>query len=433
MNEFMWRNGPNTIGRYYPNDSIPSGSEVILSGTEICVVFEDGKVAGSATAKREEINPKMGLLKRIIGTRSPNRSFLFADIGPHNLFLKIEASTSDSDSANGFVVCKVTTNAELAPRMIKMATKGNSLFTAGTLANEVESEANHLIKGELAIVNSSNLKDSIVHDRLCSVIKSGLRTTLNGSGFEIERCWITWNQNEYDELNSMKHKLERLSERNEILTKKQYEEFETSYNLKMQQLELEAKLQIAGEAAEVRAKAELELAAIRGQAEINSIKWDFEKQLRQDIDENRRLTELNQAQHEIEIAKANLERNRLDMVIEEEKKDKEVDRAMNLFEQVQAKKKERMKILHTRALLRAALNGSLNHVESRTENSFGLKIPSKCEGVPDEVLDPRSTWKNKKSYDNQANNLVSRFHDNFAQFESHVSNEVKEAAPRFTA
>ena len=120
----------------------------------------------------------------------------------------------------------------------------------------------------------------------------------------------------------MKHKLERLSERNEILTKKQYEEFETSYNLKMQQLELEAKLQIAGEAAEVRAKAELELAAIRGQAEINSIKWDFEKQLRQDIDENRRLTELNQAQHEIEIAKANLERNRLDMVIEEEKKDK---------------------------------------------------------------------------------------------------------------
>lgn len=346
MNEFMWRNGPNTIGRYYPNDSIPSGSEVILSGTEICVVFEDGKVAGSATAKREEINPKMGLLKRIIGARSPNRSFLFADIGPHNLFLKIEASTSDSDSANGFVVCKVTTNTELAPRMIKMATKGNSLFTAGTLANEVESEANHLIKGELAIINSSNLKDSIVHDRLCSVIKSGLRTTLNGSGFEIERCWITWNQNEYDELNSMKHKLERLSERNEILTKKQYEEFETSYNLKMQQLELEAKLQIAGDTAEVRAKAELELAAIRGQAEINSIKWDFEKHLRQDIDENRRLTELNQAQHEIEIAKANLERNRLDMVIEEEKKDKEIDRAMDLFEQVQAKKKERMKILH---------------------------------------------------------------------------------------
>jgi hypothetical protein len=230
--------------------------------------------------------------------------------------------------------------------MIKLATKGNSLFTAGTLANEVESEANHLIKGELAVINSSNLKDSIVHDRLCSVIKSGLRTTLNGSGFEIERGGITWNQNEYDELNSMKHKLERLSERNEILTKKQYEEFETSYNLKMQQLELEAKLQIAGDTAEVRAKAELELAAIRGQAEINSIKWDFEKHLRQDIDENRRLTELNQAQHEIEIAKANLERNRFDMVIEEEKKDKEIDRAMDLFEQVQAKKKERMKILH---------------------------------------------------------------------------------------
>ena len=92
-----------------------------------------------------------------------------------------------------------------------------------------------------------------------------------------------------------------------------------------------------------------------------------------------------------------------------------------------------MQILHTRALLRAALNGSLNRVDSRKEPSFGLNIPSECEGVPTEVLDPRSTWKNKQSYDNQANSLVNRFHDNFTQFEPHVTNEVREAAPRFTS
>ncbi len=94
---------------------------------------------------------------------------------------------------------------------------------------------------------------------------------------------------------------------------------------------------------------------------------------------------------------------------------------------------KRMQILHTRALLRAALNGSLNRVDSRKEPSFGLNIPSECEGVPTEVLDPRSTWKNKQSYDNQANSLVNRFHDNFTQFEPHVTNEVREAAPRFTS
>ncbi len=90
---------------------------------------------------------------------------------------------------------------------------------------------------------------------------------------------------------------------------------------------------------------------------------------------------------------------------------------------------ERMKISHTRALLRAALDGSLNKVAMRRDACFGLEVPESCLGVPDEVLNPRDTWGDKGAYDSQASDLVGRFHNNFTQFESHVSEAVKAAAP----
>ena len=90
---------------------------------------------------------------------------------------------------------------------------------------------------------------------------------------------------------------------------------------------------------------------------------------------------------------------------------------------------ERMKISHTRALLRAALDGSLNKVAMIRDPSFGLDVPESCPGVPNEVLNPRGTWNDKGAYDHQASDLVGRFHNNFTQFESHVGAEVKAAAP----
>ena len=56
---------------------------------------------------------------------------------------------------------------------------------------------------------------------------------------------------------------------------------------------------------------------------------------------------------------------------------------------------KRMKIGYTRALLRAALTGELNNAEFTTESFFGLSIPTSCEGVPSEILNPRNTWADK--------------------------------------
>ena len=81
------------------------------------------------------------------------------------------------------------------------------------------------------------------------------------------------------------------------------------------------------------------------------------------------------------------------------------------------------------ALLNAALDGSLNDAEFRTDPNFGFDVPVSVPGVDDAILDPRETWDDKAAYDDQAAKLVKLFIDNFAPFESHVDQGVKEAAP----
>ena len=74
---------------------------------------------------------------------------------------------------------------------------------------------------------------------------------------------------------------------------------------------------------------------------------------------------------------------------------------------------KRMPIAHTRALLRAALDGRLAGA-GRKEPNFGLLVPEGCPEVPAEVLDPRSTWSDKRAYDETARELTQRFEANFA-------------------
>jgi phosphoenolpyruvate carboxykinase (ATP) len=94
---------------------------------------------------------------------------------------------------------------------------------------------------------------------------------------------------------------------------------------------------------------------------------------------------------------------------------------------------KRMSIKHTRALLSRALDGSLQNMEFRKEPFFGLSIPAHVPGIPDEVLDPRQAWADKAAYDRTAQQLIKRFEDNFASFESAVGDDVRAAAVRAAA
>jgi phosphoenolpyruvate carboxykinase (ATP) len=90
----------------------------------------------------------------------------------------------------------------------------------------------------------------------------------------------------------------------------------------------------------------------------------------------------------------------------------------------------RMPIKVTRALLNAALDGSLKSAEFRTDPNFGFAVPVAVPGVDSKLLDPRDTWADKADYDARAKALVSMFIANFAAFEAHVDQGVLDSAPK---
>jgi phosphoenolpyruvate carboxykinase (ATP) len=91
---------------------------------------------------------------------------------------------------------------------------------------------------------------------------------------------------------------------------------------------------------------------------------------------------------------------------------------------------KRMPIKATRALLNAALDGSLNNATFRKDPNFGFEVPVEVAGVDRAILDPRGTWADGEEYDRTAAKLVDLFCDNFAQFEAHVDDGVRQCGPR---
>ena len=90
----------------------------------------------------------------------------------------------------------------------------------------------------------------------------------------------------------------------------------------------------------------------------------------------------------------------------------------------------RMPLNVTRALLTAALDGSLKDADFRAERFFGLEVPNEVPGVPAELLRPRRTWSDKSAYDVAANKLRGMFQANFRTYENDVDDEVRAAGPQ---
>jgi len=91
---------------------------------------------------------------------------------------------------------------------------------------------------------------------------------------------------------------------------------------------------------------------------------------------------------------------------------------------------KRMPIKETRALLNAALDGSLKNAQFRKDPNFGFEVPVSVPGVDSSLLDPRGTWANPEDYDRMAAKLVDLFVQNFTQFADQVDEGVRQAAPR---
>jgi phosphoenolpyruvate carboxykinase (ATP) len=90
----------------------------------------------------------------------------------------------------------------------------------------------------------------------------------------------------------------------------------------------------------------------------------------------------------------------------------------------------RMKLSHTRAMVRAALAGKLDAVAYESDPIFGLSVPTEVPGVPAAVMRPRDTWKDAAAYDTQAKKLAEMFRKNLEKFGDRIDAKTRDAGPR---
>jgi len=80
-------------------------------------------------------------------------------------------------------------------------------------------------------------------------------------------------------------------------------------------------------------------------------------------------------------------------------------------------------------MITAALDGHLEDVAYQVHPIFGLSMPKHCPNVPEELLNPKNTWKDGDAYDKNAIALAKKFEANFEQYKEQASADVLKGAP----
>lgn len=89
----------------------------------------------------------------------------------------------------------------------------------------------------------------------------------------------------------------------------------------------------------------------------------------------------------------------------------------------------RVKLAYTRSMIKAVLEGKLDYAEFHRHPVFGMNVPQECPGVPSQILDPRTAWKDTAAYDLQAKKLAAAFRANFEKYKAFASADILSGGP----
>jgi len=89
----------------------------------------------------------------------------------------------------------------------------------------------------------------------------------------------------------------------------------------------------------------------------------------------------------------------------------------------------RISLKYTRAMITAVLENQMEDISYTNFATFNFKIPSFCPNVPNEILHPRNSWGDKEEYNTKREELAQMFIENFEQYKSMISEDIKSAAP----
>ena len=341
---FRWRENPAVIAQYMVASKVPMQAEVTLKPNEICVVLENGKVVGSVSQQHMEVNPQVGMISKLFGRQNPQRSFMFCFTGPHQVLVQVKGQSNNGDEINCLVSLKVEITRESAPRLLTFPAKGIISVHASDIAKGLTSIVQSNTLAFLKDMSSENMRTVEANEDLCFHLKSELRTSFDEYGLQHRDIHIIWSTTVAEQRLQNEKDLERITLSKEADSNRQELELEHLIKNEQRKHEINARLSLVGVQAQHKAEMEHELQKLENENNLTFTQWMQNNKLLQAQNDAGRQEKLKDAQLDLEVSKLNADKQRFEQAANLEAKEDKKRRAMEMFEQVQAKKQERMKI-----------------------------------------------------------------------------------------
>ena len=343
---FRWRTNPTVIAHYMNDADVPRQAEVTLKPNEVCVVLENGKIVGSVSQTHMEVSPQVGLFGKLFGKSNPVRSFMFAFTGPHTILVQVRGIADNGDEINCLVTLKLEVTRETAPRLITFPAKGTMTVQASHIAEVISPATSAAALQHLRGMDATAMRTVQANEDVMYAIKTALRATLDEYGLAFRSGFITWSSTAAEQQLQHQHDLERLQLSKDIESDKQAIELDHFIKTEQRKHEVNARMALAGVQAKEAAELKLELDRLKGAGEYNLQQWRQQQELRDQQTAAARDEALKNAQTDVELAKLEAERQKALATVAQDAEEQKMNKAMEMFDQVQARKRERMQIQH---------------------------------------------------------------------------------------
>ena len=258
--------------------------------------------------------------------------------------VQVRGHSNQGDEINCLVSMKVEITRESAPRLLTFPAKGVVSVHASDIAKELTSIVQSKTISFLKEMNSEGMRTIEVNEDLCFHLKSELRSSFDEYGLQHRGIHVIWSTTVAEQRLQNEKDLERIALSKEADSDRQELELNHLIQTEQRKHEINARLALVGVQAQHKAELEHELLKIENEGNLTFAQWVQNNKLTQAQNDASREEKLKDAQLDLEVSKLNSDKQRFEQTANLEAKEHKKRRAMEMFEQVQAKKQERMKI-----------------------------------------------------------------------------------------
>jgi hypothetical protein len=312
---FKWRSNPNIVARLVDGNDIQTwkSQQVVLKPNEACAFIIDGRIGDIITEKVvRSIGGGLGRhIAEMIGATATDRRMLFAMTGPLDLWIPFAANLSDGSEATGHMNLRVQLRKEDIPKLLNIFANHAPLLDRagliGFLGHEVTTRC--IVPAMVKCSSVEELRSSEFQEHLEMHAEVEMRQTLSTLGFTFLRAFISTSKTDQEKLARLKADLDSATQTEGANADALMQRIAIREAATLRRIECEVNVERAKKRGEVTIQAESELLELRKQESV----WEAELKR----DQGQSNLRMNESSHK-------------------------TTQAMELFEQVQARKRDRI-------------------------------------------------------------------------------------------